>query len=157
MTSGLAAPEPAPARLRLPPLVARGQPTRLAGAPHALGVRVPSRRVVALGEEQDVVAHRREPAAAERTGVGRRLEVLRAPELPPARLGIHFVTVVIVPVVLVVVVVSVVEVTVVAVGPIVPTGQSTPVLDFSTRQLRTTVDPVRLQAALTMSLDTRAR
>jgi len=114
--------------------------------------------VVALGEEQDVVAHRRELPAAEWARVGRGLQVLRAPELPPARLDGHFVvTVVIVPVVLVVVVVGRVVVMVVAVGAVVPTGQSTPVLDFSTRQLRNTVGPVRLITALTMSLETCAR
>ncbi len=53
-------------------------------------------------------------------------------------------TVVIVPVVLVVVVVPKVVVTVVAVGTAEPAGQLTPVLDFSTRQLRNTVGPVRL-------------
>jgi hypothetical protein len=96
---------------------------------------VAPRGVVALGEEQDVVAHRRELPAAERTRVGRRLQVLRAPELPPARLAGHFVvTVVTVPVVLVVVVVSVVTVKVVVVGAIVPTGQSSPVLDLTSRQ-----------------------
>ena len=115
--------------------------------------------MVALGEEQDVVAHRRELPPAERARVGRGLQVLRAPELPPARLGGHFfvVTVVIVPVVLVVVVVPRLVVTVVAVGAAVPTGQLIPVLDFSTRQLRNTVGPVRLTTVLTMSLETRAR
>src|SRR5207248_844722 len=76
----------------------------LARPPHALGVRVAAQRVVALREEQDVVAHRREPPSAKRARVGRRLQVLRAPELPPARLAAHVVvTVVTVPIVFVVV------------------------------------------------------
>ena len=140
------------------PFGERRQPPGVVGTLHTPGVRVAPQRVVALGEEQDVVAHRRELPPAERARVGRGLQVLRPPELPPARLRGHFVvTVVIVPVVLVVVVVPTLVVTVVAVGTAVPAGQSIPVLDFSTRQLRNTVGPVRLTTVLTMSLETRAR
>jgi hypothetical protein len=70
---------------------------------------VAPRRAVALREKQNVVAHRCEPPAAERARVGRGLQVLRAPEIPPARLGGQsVVTVVTVPTVRVVVVVPVV-------------------------------------------------
>lgn len=133
------------------------QASRLAGTPYALGVRMAPLRMVSFWEEQEMIAHRGQLPTAEWARVGRRLQVLRAPELPPARLAAHFVTVVTVPVVLVVVVVPAVTVTDVAVGAAVPTGQSTPVLDLSTRQLRTTEDPARLQATLTTSLETRAR
>ncbi len=81
--------EPAPARLSLLPFGTRRQPPGLAGALHALWC---ARAAVASGrprEQEHVVAHRRELPAAERARVGRRLQVLRAPELPPARLGGH--------------------------------------------------------------------
>ena len=74
-------------------------------------------RVVALGKEEDVVGHRLEAPSAQGAGVRGGLEVLRAAELPPARVG-HFVVVV--------------PVVVVGAGG---TGQEKPVRDLSTRQL----------------------
>ena len=67
-------------------------------------MRVAPLRMVAFGKEQNVVGHRLKPPTAEGAGVGGGLEVLRAAEFPPARLG-HFVVVVAVVVVAVVVVV----------------------------------------------------
>ena len=100
-------------------------------------MRVAPLPVVALGEEQHVVAHRGEPPAAQWAGVGGWLEVLRAAELPPARFG-HFVVVVEV-------------VVVVGTGG---TGHLKPVRDFSVRQLlETTFAPLRARATLSTSLE----
>ena len=119
-------------RLRLPPLVPGRQPPGLASGAYALGVRVAPLRVVTLREEQDVVAHRGEPAAAERAAVGGGFEVLRAPELPPARRFGHFLT--------------------------AGSGHFTLERDFSTRQLRaTTASPDRARATLITSLETCAK
>ena len=97
-------------------------------------MRVAPLRVVALGEEQHVVAHRREPPAAQGARVRGGLEVLRAPELPPAGSGPHFPVVV-----------------VVGVGG---TGHLKPVPDFSVRQLlETTFGPFRARATLSTSLE----
>jgi hypothetical protein len=87
--------------------------------------------MVALRKEQDVLAHRGEVAAAERAAVGGRLEVLRAPELPPARRVGHFFL---------------------AAG----SGHLTPELLFTTRQLlEMTASPERARATLSTSLETR--
>ena len=126
-------PEPAAPRLGLLPLRSARQPARLTRRPHALGVRVPPLRVVALGKEQHVVAHRRQPPAAQRARVGGGLEVLRAAELPPAGSARHFPVVV-----------------VVGVGG---TGHLKP-LRFSVRQLlETTFGPLRARATLSTSLE----
>jgi hypothetical protein len=94
---GLAAPPPEPPspRLRLPPFRPARQPAGLTRPPNAVGVRVSPKRVVALREEQNMIGHRLEAPAAERAGVRRGLEIVRAAELPPARLG-HFWVVVVV-------------------------------------------------------------
>jgi len=119
-------------RLRLPPLVPGRQPPGLASGAYALGVRVAPLRVVTLREEQHMVAHRGEPAAAERAVVGGGFEVLRAPELPPARRFGHFFLT-------------------------AGSGHFTLELDFSTRQLRaTTFVPERARITLITSLETRA-
>jgi hypothetical protein len=120
-------------RLPLPPLVPGRQPPGLASGAYALGVRVAPLRVVPLREEQDVVAHRGEPAATERAAIRGGLEVLRAPELPPARRFGHFFLT-------------------------AGSGHFTLELDFSTRQLRaTTAFADRARATLITSLETCAR
>jgi hypothetical protein len=88
--------------------------------------------MVALGKEQDVVAHRCESPPAERAAVRRRFQVLRAPELPPARFGVHFL------------------------GATGGFGQEYPVPRFRTRQLLAiTLSPERTRATLRTSLATR--
>ena len=125
------APEPAAARLRLLPLGARGQAAGLACPLHAFRVCVSPRRAVALREEQDVVGHRCEAPAAQRTGVRGGLQILRAPELPPAR-SAHFFFVAV-------------------------SGHFAP-RDFSSRHERiVTLSPDRARTTLMTSLDTRAR
>jgi hypothetical protein len=96
---------------------------------------VPASRRVTLGEEQHVVAQRSQPSSAQRAGVRGRLEVLSAPELPPARPGGH--------------------VSVVVVVGAGGTGQVNPVPDFSVRQLlETTFARFRARATLSTSLET---
>src|ERR1700761_4781256 len=70
----------------LPFLPAR-QPSGAAGLDHALGVRMPAAPVVALREQQHVLAQRRQETAAERTAVRRRLAVLGSADLPPPGCG----------------------------------------------------------------------
>src|SRR4051812_26910071 len=53
----------------------------------ALRVRVPPALGVALGRDEDVLAHGMQPLVAERAAVGGGLRVLRAAHDPPARLG----------------------------------------------------------------------
>ena len=77
-----------PPRLRTLPLLARGQLPLPAGPHHAGGVRVTAPAVIALREQQHVLAERRQLLAAERASVCRRLAVLRATGLPPARRAI---------------------------------------------------------------------
>jgi hypothetical protein len=70
---------------RLPgqPFVLGRQPAGLARGQRALGVGVAPAARVALGHDQDVLAQRGQVFVAERAAVGRRLEVLRAPDRPP--------------------------------------------------------------------------
>lgn len=94
-------------------------------------MRVAPPGTIAFREEQDVVAHRGELTLAEGATVRGRLQVLRAPELPPARRGGHFFAV-------------------------TGSGHFTPELFFTTRQLlETTAAPERARATLSTSLDTR--
>ena len=81
--------------------------------------------------ETRVRAHRMQAVAAERAPVGGRLQVLRAPELPPARQGVaYFLT--------------------------TGTGHLKPDLDLTTRQLlATTASPERARATASTSLQTR--
>jgi hypothetical protein len=106
-------------------------------------VRVPPSGVITLRKEQDVVARRGQVPAAERARVRRGLQVLRAPELPPARLGAHF------PVV--------VGVVVVVVGFTAGFGHFA-LRDFSSRQLRVrSFVPTRALETLITSLETVAK
>jgi hypothetical protein len=60
----------------------------LAGGHHTLGVGVAPAGAIALGEQQHVLAERRQMAPAQGAAVGGRLEVLGAAHRPPARLGL---------------------------------------------------------------------
>src|SRR5581483_425019 len=73
-------------RLLSQPLVARGQPARLPRRHRAGRVGVPPPRHVPERSDQNVLAQRRQEAAAEGTGVGRGLAVLRPPDRPPVGL-----------------------------------------------------------------------
>src|SRR6266849_1682249 len=75
-----------PPRLVLRPLVPGGQPAGLPGLEHALRVRVPPPRRIALRRDQDVLAEGRQEPAAQRTAIRRRFAILRPANRPPGRL-----------------------------------------------------------------------